>query len=219
VVDDLQQYHYDLRPDSHVPRSQPVLQTAGQRLAQSNPAAALCRRADIFFRCKTSPGRAYHQHLPGIGTGFGPERLVAVHQGRQTDALRSPDRLGSGEVRQVEVYSATIFVHKRTLLYSIIHDVSQRQKAEKELAQKIISGIRGTTVATLFQIPLDEGKRGFVSMNVDITAQKQAEKERLKLEQYLNQMQKLESIGILAGGIAHDFNNLLLHRFAPWRRL
>lgn len=206
-----------------------------------------------------------------------------------------PHRLASGEVRQVEVYSAPIFVHERTLLYSIIHDISQRQKAEKALAQKIIqleanlentpnvgiqwfdedgrviylnrasekifgitaqqtlgkkitelvetkeqiaeiegflalfdearrtgkpcgprelgfrhpSGVRGTTVATLFQIPLNEGKRGFVSMNVDITAQKQAEKERLKLEQYLNQMQKLESIGILAGGIAHDFNNLL----------
>jgi two-component system, cell cycle sensor histidine kinase and response regulator CckA len=36
----------------------------------------------------------------------------------------------------------------------------------------------------------------------DITQQKRAEAERLKL-------QKLEAIGTLAGGIAHDFNNLL----------
>ncbi len=65
----------------------------------------------------------------------------------------------------------------------------------------------GLMSARLIEI---DGEACLLSITRDITERVRAEEERRKLEEQMLQVQKLESLGVLAGGIAHDFNNILL---------
>jgi PAS domain S-box-containing protein len=67
----------------------------------------------------------------------------------------------------------------------------------------------GEKIDTIISFYIPTSPEGFKSVSVsivDITLQKQVEKERLNSS-------KLESLGLLAGGIAHDFNNILAGLF------
>jgi PAS domain S-box-containing protein len=55
----------------------------------------------------------------------------------------------------------------------------------------------------------EEGRKLILLAIEDVTDRKRLEAERLEIQRKLLQVQKLESLGVMAGGIAHDFNNLL----------
>ncbi len=61
------------------------------------------------------------------------ERLRALHEERNYFIF--PHRLASGDLRTVEVHSSPITFQQKTLLFSIIHDITARRQAEQQLAQ------------------------------------------------------------------------------------
>ena len=78
------------------------------------------------------------------------------------------------------------------------------------MARKADGSIFPVEVNSISILDLSGNPMNIVMVIRDISKRKALEEEKLRLNQHLQHVQKLESLGILAGGIAHDFNNILM---------
>jgi two-component system cell cycle sensor histidine kinase/response regulator CckA len=84
------------------------------------------------------------------------------------------------------------------------------EKSSYELSIRRSDGEKRILLVTVVPHFGPEGEfLGAMGILRDVTELRQVEEHRRKLEAQLWEVQKLESLGLLAGGIAHTFNNLL----------
>jgi len=107
-----------------------LIDPASQQIVDANPAAC-----DYYGYSRET--------LRGMNVAdlneLSPQQIAEITQQineRKRKLFELQHKLANGEIRQVEIMSSPIIVEGRSLICSIIRDISKRKQAEKELAER-----------------------------------------------------------------------------------
>jgi PAS domain S-box-containing protein len=102
----------------------------------------------------------------------------------------------------------TYLPHHQTPMERVLRTAAPARDMEVIIERP--NGSRVTVLVNIAPLFDEDGKLvGAVNCFQDLTANKQAEQERVRLRDQLHQAQKMEALGQLTAGLAHDFNNLI----------
>jgi len=157
-------------------------------------------RAQSALRTSEEAFRSFMGHFPGLACIKEADTTwIYANEGFRSYLGLDPDALTG-------VTNAEIFP-ERTASEMTQDDLRVLSTGRTERIEREFGG--RSWVTQRFLIPRSDGAPRLGGLALDVTDVRRNEEERRKLEQQMEQSQRLESLGVLAGGIAHDFNNLL----------
>jgi len=167
--------------------------------------------SDIDAQKRAEEGlRASEEHYRSIFNAAADALVLRDAEARVVDV--NPAFLQISGYTREEVINGTRWIFALPEMAELAKDMHRRCIAGETVRFEMKARRKDGTLIDIEMraVPIRyRGQQHALGMARDITAQKRAEAERLRLEGQLLQAKKLEAIGTLAGGIAHDFNNIL----------
>ena len=139
---------------------------------------------------------------------------ILVYEGESGDCVmanRAVAEMVGGSVDQLRAQNFKKLASWRETGMALIAEEVLRGSGTRRVEKSFCTTFKKQVELDCFFSRFDVGGASHLMLiTVDLSEKKRLEQEKRLMEAQMLQVQKLESLGILAGGIAHDFNNILM---------
>jgi PAS domain S-box-containing protein len=141
--------------------------------------------------------------MPITLSGFDDGKFIAANDSFLRFSGFSRAEVIGNTTRDMKVYqdySQREYIFEQLRTHGRLHAHEQTFRAKSGNIRQTVLWIDLITIG---------GRECVLTISLDVSEQRRAERQQKELEEQLRQAQKLDALGTLAGGIAHDFNNIL----------